>query len=890
MSRRDRRPAFRVPRPVDRQAREDIEAEIRFHLDSRTEELVAAGLAPAEARRRAEGEFGDRDAARDALVAPARRRERRSRLGAALDELRGDARYACRGLLANPGFSVIAILTLGLAIGANTSIFSVANAVLFRPLPYADPGRLAAVWETHEGGSRRNTVSTATLIDWKNGQTAFEAFGGYSWLRGMALAGDGEAEEIRAIGISRDALLALGASPRLGRLFTAEEAAAGGPEVVLLGWDFWRRRFGADPDVVGRTITLDDVDRTVVGVMGPGFDFPNEGVDVWPILRFVATSDGENRVTHRWRIVGRLAPGVSPARADAELDAISARLETSFPEEMEGWRANVEPFRQALTSDVRPLVWVLLAVVAIVLLVACANLANLLLARQASRARELAVRNALGAGRARLVRQLLVESALIAAAGAVAGLLIGFGAMRGFVALAPDEIPLLDGVRLDGGVLGFTLVATVASVALFGLLPAVRASRTDPAAALAEGGARTAGGRSQRRLRSTILIGQMALSVVLLVGAGLLTRSLIRLHRVDYGFAPEGLLAVSTQLTFARYGDIERQNAFYAPLLERVAGLPGVVSVAGTTEPPVVGFQMTWDYAIQGRRSSRADGLFDARDLRVVTDGFFDTMGMRVLAGRGFEPSDRADAPPVAVVNRTFADEAWPGQDPIGERIGFGEDGRWFEVVGVVADVRHRDPREVHGAAYVAWAQRPWSWMNWLTLVVRTEGDPRALVRPIERAVWEIDDRVPIRLATPVADLYARSRARSRFATILLVTFAGLAVTLGAIGLYGVLAYSVGQRRKEIAVRMALGAGTERIARHVVRDGLALCLAGFAIGLALALALGRFVESLLYGVGARDPVTLLAIPLVLLAVGAVAAWLPARRAARTEPASVLREA
>jgi len=880
--------ALRVPRPVQRQADRDIEEEIAFHLASRAEELIASGVAPPAARRRAEDEFGDLASARRTLAPPARRRERHNRLSGWLHEVRSDLRYGLRGLRASPGFAAVSILTLALAIGANASIFSVANAVLFRPLSYADPGGLVAVWETEAGGSSRNMVSSATLIDWKNGQRSFELFGAYSWLEGMALTGDGEPEEIRAVRATRDAFLALGVPPAHGRLFTEEEAVPGGPLAVILSWDFWQRRFGGDAAVLDRPLTLSDADYLVVGVMPPGFDFPDDGIDAWTILRFSPTSDGEFRSTHQWRIVARLSPGVAGAAADAELDAISARLEASFPEEMEGWRANVEPFHDALTSDVRPLVWVLLGVVAIVLLVACANLANLFLARQTARTRDLAVRRALGAGRARLIRQLVVESALIAAAGAGLGLLIGTWAMRGFVALAPTDIPLLEGVRLDLGVLGFAFAATVTATALFGLLPALRASRADPARALAEGG-RTTGGTSQRRLRAGILIGQVALSVVLLVGAGLLTRTLIELQRVDYGFDPDGLLAVSTQLTFARYGDAERQNTFYAPLLERVAGLPGVVSVAATTEPPVVGFQMTWSYAVDGVRTARNDGKHDARDLRVVTPEYFDTMGMRILAGRGFTASDHAEAVLVAVVDESWAAETWPGADPVGQRISFeGHDGPWFEVVGLVNDVRHRDPRAAHAAVYVPWSQRQWWWMNWLTLLVRTDGDPRALIRPIQAVTWEIDDRIPIRLATPVAELYAGARARSRFATTLLISFAGLAVLLGAIGLYGVLAYTVHQRRKEISVRMALGARANGIARRVVFDGIRLCGVGLAVGLGASLVLTRFVESLLYGVGTRDPITFAAIPLLLLGIAALASWIPARRAARTEPSSVLR--
>jgi len=881
---------IRVPRPVARQAREDVDAEIAFHLDMRTDELVAAGLEPDEARARAEREFGSSERARRRLEPGAARRERRRRLGRLLEELRADVRYAMRGLTGSPGFAAVSVLTLGLAIGANAAIFSVADAVLFRPLPYAEPDRLVAVWEHQLGESERNHISSATLIDWVSEQTTMSVFGAYSFPLGQALAGEGEAQEVQVLWMTPTAFQALGVTPVLGRLFTGEEGVPGAPRVAVLSFRLWRDRYGRDPDVVGGTINLDDVDYTVVGVMGPEFDFPHLGIDVWLGLRFARTSDGQPRASHQWRAIGRLAPGVTAERADAELDAISARLELEHPAEMEDWRANVEPFRASLTSDVRPLVGVLLGVVAIVLLVACANLANLFLARHAARSRELAVRSALGAGRGRLVRQLAAESGLIALAGAGVGLLLAVGGMRALVALAPADIPLLDGVRLDRPVLAFAMGTTVLAILLFGLLPASRAARTDPMDALAEGGVRTAGGTAQRRLRSAILVAQVALSLVLLFGAGLLTRSLIRLQRVDYGFEPDGLAVAWTRLPTSRYPTIVEQNAFYEPLLERVAGLPGVRSVAGTSEPPVIGYQMTFGFAVEGRPTSANDRMYAARDVRAVTPGYFETMRIALRAGRAFAETDRADAPWVAVLGESLAQEVWRGGDPIGERISFrGPEGPWYEVVGVVADVRHRSPREALPAIYIPWEQRSWPWMSWLALVVRTDGDPRALVRPIEEAVWALDGRIPIPLDTPVASLYARSRAQSRFATALLVSFAALALLLGAIGLYGLLSYTVSQRRQEIGIRVALGAGKGRIARWVLWDGLRLCAVGIAIGLAASLGLARFLDSLLFGVSARDLPTLGSVAGLLLSVAVVAAWRPAHRAARTPPASVLRE-
>jgi len=878
---------LRVPRDVDRQAHEDVESEIEFHLDMRTQELIGEGMEPGAARRKAEAEFGDRAAARRSLEPGVRRRERRDRSWTTAWETWRDVRYAVRSLGRSPGFLTVSILTLGLAIGANAAIFSVADAVLFRPLPYRDPGRLVAVWEHRIGGDDRNYITSATLIDWMDEQSSMEVFGAYSFPLGQALAGDQEAQEVQVLWMTPSAFEALGVPPVAGRLFAADEGVSGSPNVAVLSHRLWRDRFGGE-DMLGRTITLDDVDYEVVGVMGPEFDFPHLGIDVWLNLRFSTASEGQNRGAHQWRGIGRLAPGLTASAADAELDALSARLELAYPEEMQGWRANVLPFRDLLTSGVRPLFGVLLGVVAIVLLVACANLANLFLARQTARARELAVRSALGAGRSRLVSQLAAESTVVAAAGILAGVLLGYGAMRGFVALAPADIPLLDTVRIDRSVLAYAVVATVLATFLFGLLPAFRSARVDPAEALSEGGSRTTGGRSHRRLRAGILVTQVALSVVLLFGAALLTRSLIRLQSVDYGFEPEGLVAAWTRLPTARYPGKEEQDVFYASLLDRVAALPGVVSVAGTTEPPVIGYQMTFSWAIEGKPSSRNDHMYEARDLRVVTPGYFETMGMRLLRGRPFRDTDDGDAPGVAIIGEALA-EVWQGEDPVGSRIALDADGPWFEVIGVVSDVRHRSPREALPAIYIPWSQRRWSWMTWMSLMVRADGDPRALVRPVRSVVWEIDPRLPVPIDTPVTSLYAESRAQNRFATVLLTAFAGLTVLLGAIGLYGVLSYAVGQRRQEIGVRMALGAGEGRIARWVMWDGLRLCGMGLVLGLGAAMFLGRALRTLLYGVGLLDPITIVGVPLILACVTAVAGWVPARRAARTEPSIVLRE-
>ncbi|MDX1577322.1 MAG: ABC transporter permease [Gemmatimonadota bacterium] len=882
---------LRVPRPVDRQAREDVEAEIRFHLDSRTEELVAGGLDREAARARAEREFGDVRAAREILVPQARRRERRARLGAWTGELRRDLVRSVRGLRRTPAFTLVAVTTLALAIGATTGIFSVANAVLFRPLPYADPDRIVQVMEAEEPENPRNHISSATYIDWRNEAASFEAFGAYGFQLPLVLTEPGAPpQQVETVAMTPAAFRVLGARPALGRLFTPEEGRPGSPRSVVLSWSLWRTRFGGDESVLGRRIALDDQAYEVVGVMGPRFGFPDHDVQAWPSLRFAAASEGANRRAHQWSAIGRLAPGVPAERADAELDAISARLEAAHPESMTGWRAYVVPFRADLTRSVRPLVWILLAVVGVVLLVACANLANLMLARFTARRRELAVRSALGAGRGRLVRAALVESAVLSAVGGALGVALAIAFTRLFVALAPPDIPLLATTRADPAVLGFALAATIASTVLFGLLPALRSTRVDPAAVLAEGRRGEGGGRSETRLRSAILVSEVALSSWLLIGAGLLVRTMIELHSVDLGFEPEGLTAVTIRLPTSAYPTREEQRSFFDPLSERLRALPGVEAVAGTTEPPVVGYQMTFGYAVASQPRSGPDPMEDPVQLRAVTPGSFETVRQPVLAGRPFAEADGDGAPAVAIVNASLADRHWPGTSPVGDRMSTeGPEGPWYRIVGVVADTRHRGAMPAEPALYVPFDQRAWSWMSWQTLLLRTSEGMEVPRGAVDEAIWSLDASLVAERFAPVPDLYAESRARSRFAAQLMVAFAGVALLLGAVGLYGVLAYGVARRRIEIGVRMALGAGKGAIARLVLYRGLALAAVGLSLGVGTALLATRALESLLFGVPPRDPWTFAAVPCLLLAVAALAAWLPARRAADTEPARVLRE-
>ena len=883
--------SLRIERPVDRQAAADVEAELEFHLEARTDDLVAAGLTRAEARGRAEREFGDLTAARDALVPRARTAERRRRVGRWIDGIARDAREAMRGLRGAPAFTAVAVATLALSIGASTGIFSVANAVLFRPLPYPDPDRVVQVNESEEPEFPRNHISSATYIDWRNGARSFAEFGAYGVQLPLVMTGpDMRPRQVQSTMMTPAAFRALGVSPVLGRLFREEEGTPGSPRVVVISWDFWQSQFGGDPDVLGTLITLDDQEYEVVGVMGPTFAFPDYDIEVWPSLRFAATSDGQNRQAHQWAAIGRLAPGVSVEAAEAELDAISARLEMEFPAEMTNWRARVRTFRADLTRTVRPLVWVLMGVVVTVLLVACANLANLMLARFTASRREMAMRSALGAGRARLIRRVLVETGALAVLGGGIGLAVAVGLMRVFVSLAPPDIPLLAATRLDGAVLGFASLATVASLTLFGLIPALRSTRVDPATALRDHGRGTSGGRAQTRLRSIILVSQIAMSSLLLIGAGLLVRTTTELQSLDLGYEIDGIAAATLRLPQAAYPTSADQTVFFETLREGLLGIPGVEDVAATSEPPVVGYQMSFGYAVEGQPRSGPRPMEQARQLRAVTAPYFDVLRQPIISGRTFRETDVAGSAPVAIINESMARLHWPLGDAVGGRISTASpEGPWMEIVGVVGDTYHRGALEPEPAFYVPWNQKAWDWLTWQTFMIRTSVPSATLRGAVDEAVWAVDRSLALERFVEVEVLYAGSRASSRFAMQLLVGFAVVAMLLGAIGLYGVLAYSVGLRRQEIGVRMALGAGRTSISGMVVRDGLRLSLLGLAIGLGAAALGTRFLESLLYGVGTRDPLTFLAIPALLLGVTAFASWLPARRAAGTDPATVLRD-
>jgi putative ABC transport system permease protein len=883
--------ALHVRRSVGEQVPEDVDAEIRFHLESRIAELESEGRGREEAERIAFEEFGDVAAARRALGRESARRERSRRGSEWVGSLGRDVAFGWRQLRTSPGFAVAAVLTLALGIGATTAIFSTVHAVLLRPLPYPSPERLVRVWETAPDGATRNVVSSGNYLDWRERATSFAAIGAHSWTFGMTLTGVDQPIRLQVARIAPSALRALGTVPLRGRPFTEEEGEDGAAPVALLSHRLWRERFAGDPGVIGSSITLDTQPHTIVGVMPPGFDYPAPEADLWRPLPFGA-DDAEERRSHQWTVVARLADGVTIEAARAEMDAIAAGITSEHPGYMTGWGVNVMPLRTDLVGEVRALLWVLMGVVGVVLLLTCVNLANLLLARATAREREIAVRGALGAGRRRLVRQHLVESLLLGVLGGGLGLAVLLAGLDAMVALAPPDIPLLDDVRIDPVVLGFAFGTTLLATLLFGLVPALRVTATAPGEALR--GSRTAGGSgagpAHGRLRAGLLVAEVALAVVLVVGAGLLLRSMARLNAVDPGLETSNRLLVFVDISSPRYPESADHVAFFGRLLDRVESMPGVLAAGGTTEPPLSGYAMTFSYTIEGRPAETPSGREEDERLLAVTPRYLETIGLPVLEGRGIEPTDRAGSPPVVVISESLARKQWPDGDAIGSRIRFNEDMDWLTVVGVVGDARLDGlDRDAPPAIYIAFDQKPWDWMAWLALTVRVDGDPAGVVPALRAELAELDPTViPERVST-LEEAFAESAARRRFAAQLLGAFAALALTLGALGIYGLLAYSVAQRRQEIGIRMALGAEPRQVAGRVVRDALVIAAAGVVVGAAGAFAGTRALRSLLFQVEPTDPATFTLACALLLAVAALAAWWPARSATRVDPVAAMRE-
>jgi putative ABC transport system permease protein len=796
-----------------------------------------------------------------------------------------DLRYGLRVLLQRPGFTLVAVLALALGIGANTAIFSVVHSVVLRPLPYPDAERLVTVWDDNQRqGWHKDVTGYSTFSEWQAQSDVFEALAAHrGW--GPSLTGAGEPERLLGTLVTPAFFDVLRILPLYGRTFQPEDGQEGQDRIAVLGHGLWQRRFGGDPAVVGQTLRLDDAPVTVVGIMPEGFGFPSRTSELWSVLSPPREPDRGN---HYLEVVGRLRPGVGAAQADRALDALTARLAGEFPRVYEGFGVNVVPLHEHLVGDVRPALLVLLGAVLFVLLIACANVANLLLARTAGREREIAVRTALGAGRGRIVRQLLTESVLLGLAGGALGLLLALWGGELLVSLAPGGLPRLERLGLNGPVLLFTLGASLLTGILFGLAPALQASRPDLNESLKEAKGIGAGVRG-RRVRSLLIVAEVALALVLLVGAGLLMQSFARLQEVEAGFDTERLLSFHLSLPSTKYPEDPQIGAFHRQALERLGALPGVESAAAVMSLPLTGSYSSATFSIEGQAQPPDAQSLEVK-LNVVSDGYLGTMGIPLKSGRFFGASDAEGAAPVAVVNETMARLHFPGVDPVGKRFKWGrldsERYPWREVVGVVGDVRHKsleapsDPE-----VYMPLGQEA---IRAAAFVLRTATDPATLAPAVRREVQALDSALPIYGLRTMDELLSGSLAQRRFNLWLLGLFASVALLLAAVGIYGVMSTMVGQRTREIGIRMALGARRADVLRMILGEGVGLVLVGVGIGLAGAIALSRALGSLLYEVSRTDPVTYGAVAVVLVLAAALACYVPARRAMGVDPMQALR--
>jgi putative ABC transport system permease protein len=789
-----------------------------------------------------------------------------------------DLRYAVRGLRRSPGFTALACAAFALGIGATTAVFSVVRSVLLRPLPYPEPAALVAIWERPPRSDHRNVVAMSNFLAWRERARSFEAMAAFTE-RPMNLIGPEEPVQVTGAEVSPDLFRALGVPPALGRTLLRGEDAPGSAPVVVLSHAFWQRRFGGRADAIGQKVSVDATHHEVVGVMPPGFAFPNPRVEIFVPLPAVP-SNGRN-----YSIVARLRTGTTPAEAQAEMNVLAAQTAAESPAVNADWSATVVPLHEQTVGAVGPALWLLFAAVSFLHLIACANVANLLLMRSASRAREMGVRAALGAGGWRLLHQVMVESLVLAAAGGLLGVALAYAGVRALVALLPASFPLprLQEIGVDPAVLAFATVAVVVPGLLFSVAPAVYARRTDVAQALRASGRGVAG--SHGRFRAALVVAEVALALPLLAGAGLMARSFLRLDRVPPGFRPEGVLTVRMMLL--PVGDRAMRAEVVERVLERVRALPEVAAAASIGILPMGGTNSgSWYY-----RADRPEPDPAARpggDVSIVTPGYFRTLGIPLLAGRDFDERDRRGGPHVGIVNEAAARFFFQGESALGRtlKVWWGDAGL-VEIVGIVADIRHAEVKSPpEPCLFMPNAQQPYPFAS---LVVRTRGEPRAVAAAIKDEIRRVDGDQGVAEVQTMEERVRDSISRPRAEAVLFGVFGFLAVALAAVGIYGVLAYSVTQRRREMGIRLALGSSVGGAFRLVLREGLLLCMAGMALGLVAAAALTRQLQSLLFEVEPLDVPTFAAVGVVLCLVATAACLVPATRAARTAPAIVLRE-
>jgi putative ABC transport system permease protein len=800
-----------------------------------------------------------------------------------------DLKYGFRVLRKNPAFALGAILVLALGIGANTAIFSVVNAVLIRPLPYSDPGRIAMVYHVPPQksfpGSKIFAVSPANYLDWQKQSNVFDAMSIFHFTT-MTLTGRDQPEAVQGLVVSSEFFQVLGVTPMKGRAFTSEEDTSGHGNVVVLSYPFWQSHFGADPTVIGKNLTFNGLPYSIIGVMPAHFHFFYQGEYFVPL----GWTDKERAVrnNHNYLVIARLKRGVSLQQAEAEMNTISSRLEQAYPEDDKGWGATVVPLREDLVGDVRPALLVLVGAVAFVLLIACANVANLVLAKTLGRRKEIAIRTALGASWLRVIQHTLAETLLLSAAGGALGLLVAHGGIALIVAFFGDKLPQTGPVGLDTKVLGFTLGLSILAGVLAGLAPAWRLARTNVNEALKQGTGRTAADSGGRATRNILVVCEVGMSLVLLIGAGLMIRTLRALHDVKPGVDPHNVLTFRVTLPREKYSKPEQQLNFYKQLVERVSSLPGVESAGTIDALPFTNDGSTQPVAIEGRPAVEF-AMQPEVAVRTISPGYLRALRIPLLAGRDFSETDTLESPGAIVISESTAREFWPNENPIGKRLTlsfYPEKVR--EVIGVAGDVKFRGPdsRKSLATVYVPLAQITF-WNQ--AMVVRTARDPASSASAMAAAVHQQDPDQPLSDVRTMDDILADSLSQQRFSMLLLASFAGLALVLAAVGIYSVLAYAVRQRQREIGIRLALGAQLNDVLRMVVAEGMRPALIGVALGLAGAFVLKRTISSLIFGVSESDPLTFLCVSVLLAMVALVASIIPAYRATKVDPMRALRE-
>ncbi|MDQ1557189.1 MAG: hypothetical protein QOD32_249 [Pyrinomonadaceae bacterium] len=810
-----------------------------------------------------------------------------------------DLRYGFRMLWKSPGFTLVTVLALALGIGANTAIFSVVNTVLLRPLPFERPEQLVLLWETHPFGKQLGYEhlpgSTANFTDWRRQQS--ELFEGMAALDSwnVALTGRDEPQRLTGVKASANLFSLLRVEPAAGRGFRAEDERPGANRVVVISHGLWQRRFGSDPSVLNQTLTLDGDSYTIVGIMPAAVTFPQDmglpaffdfsaKTDLWTPYA-LTDEETQNRGSHHIAVVGRLRDGVTIAQAETQLNNLALQLEAQYPDDNKDWRVAAVSLHEQVVGKSRLAILILLGAVGFVLLIACANVANLLLARATARQKEIAIRTALGATRWRVVRQMLTESVLLALVGGTLGVWLAMWGVDLLVALSPGNLPRPAEIGIDRRVLGYTFLISLATGVLFGLLPALHSSRPDFNDALKEGGRSGSASPRRQRARSLLVVSEVALALILLISAGLLLKSFVGLQNVQPGFAPDNLLTVEIGLPEQKYSDDKLIANFYRQLIARVQALPGVATVGAVSHLPLSGAEEIDGFSVEGRPDSTETGFTQSADFRVVAPDYFRAMGIPLLRGRPFDARDRADAPGVMIIDEAFARRFFPGEDPLGKRVD--EDGSrtrhsFFQVVGVAGSVKHSGlSADSRPTMYVSYEQSGWLSM---TLTVRAAaGDPANLAAAVRREVSAVDKDQPVTKISTMAETFARAVAPQRFNMLLLGIFAAVAMILATVGIYGVISYTVSQRSREMGIRIALGASRRDILKLVVGQAMLMALVGVAVGLAGALALTRFMSGLLYGVSATDPLIFVSISLLLAAVALVASYLPARRAMKVDP-------